>query len=41
MPGERRTRGSLTNPVVRWPEPEPSTFGIADLMRNLAARKLI
>ena len=33
--------GALTNRVVRCPEAEPWTFGIADLMRNLAARKLI
>ena len=33
--------GVLTNQVVRCPDAEPWTFGIADLMRNLAARKLI
>lgn len=33
--------GALTNRVVRCPDAEPWTFGIADLMRNLAARKLI
>ena len=33
--------GALTNQVVRCPEAEPWTFGVADLMRNLAARKLI
>jgi fumarylacetoacetate (FAA) hydrolase family protein len=33
--------GALTNRVVCCPDAEPWTFGIADLMRNLAARKLI
>jgi fumarylacetoacetate (FAA) hydrolase family protein len=33
--------GALTNQVVRCPDAEPWTFGIADLTRNLAARKLI
>lgn len=33
--------GTLTNQVVQCPDAEPWTFGIADMMRNLAARKLI
>src|SRR4051812_49562012 len=33
--------GTLTNQVVQCPDAEPWRFGIADLMRNLAARKLI
>ena len=33
--------GALTNRVVRCPDAEPWTFGIGELMRNLAQRKLI